>query len=56
MRFVEDSGTTLASSTQTLLLSGDAGSKKEKIDTAVKNIPGARDEQQPTSDVPGKNT
>jgi MscS family membrane protein len=31
MTFVEDSGTTLASSVQTLLLSGDAGLKKEKI-------------------------
>ena len=31
MSFVEDSGTTLASSAQTLLLSGDSGLKKDKI-------------------------
>jgi len=51
-----------ASPSQTLVLSGDAGSKdagpkKEKLDTAVKKITEARDEQRPPStDVPGKNT
>jgi MscS family membrane protein len=37
MRFVEDSGTTLASSAQTLLLSGDAGLKKGKTETPQKS-------------------
>jgi MscS family membrane protein len=41
MKFVEDSGTNLASASQTLYLSGDpaskdSASKKDKIDTAVK--------------------
>ncbi|HWY21471.1 MAG TPA: mechanosensitive ion channel family protein [Candidatus Acidoferrum sp.] len=48
MKFVEDSGTSLAKPSQTLYLSGDAGSKKEPFDAAVKK---------PTSpDVPGRNT
>jgi len=55
MKFVEDSGTTLATPSQTLVLSGEAGLKKEKLDTAVKKI--TRDEQPPPSrDVPGKNS
>jgi MscS family membrane protein len=36
MKFVEDSGTSLASTSQTLYLSGDPASKKDKIDAAVK--------------------
>jgi len=62
MKFVEDSGTSLAQPSQTLYLSSDsaskdAASKKEKLDAAVKKITGARDEQQPPSpDGPGKNT
>ena len=36
MNFVEDSGTTLASASQTLYLSGESGLKKEKIDSAAK--------------------
>jgi MscS family membrane protein len=38
MSFVEDSGTNLASPSQTLYLSGDAESGKEKIKAAVKNV------------------
>jgi len=56
MKFVEESGTALAKPSQTLVLSGDAGSKKEKLDTAVRKTSGARDERRPPSDVPGKNT
>jgi len=47
MKFVEESGTSLAQPSQTLVLSGDAGLKKEKLDTAAKKIP---------PDVPGKAT
>ena len=36
MNFVEDSGTSLAKPSQTLYLSGDPASKKDKIDAAVK--------------------
>lgn len=36
MKFVEESGTNLAAASQTLYLSGDPASKKEKIDAAVK--------------------
>jgi MscS family membrane protein len=36
MKFVEDSGTSLASASQTLYLSGDPAAKKDKIDAAVK--------------------
>jgi MscS family membrane protein len=36
MKFVEDSGTNLASASQTLYLSGDPASKKSQIDTALK--------------------
>jgi len=62
MKFVEDSGTSLAQPSQTLYLSSDSASKdtaskKEKLDAAVKKITGARDEQRPPSpDGPGKNT
>jgi MscS family membrane protein len=38
MNFVEDSGTSLASPSQTLYLSGDTESGKDKIKTAVKNV------------------
>jgi len=37
MNFVEDSGTTLASPSQTLYLSGDPGAGKDKINAAAKN-------------------
>jgi MscS family membrane protein len=47
MKFVEESGTALAKPLQTLVLSGDSGLKKEKLDAAVKKIP---------PDVPGKAT
>jgi MscS family membrane protein len=38
MKFVEDSGTSLASASQTLYLSGDPAAKKDKIETAVKQV------------------
>jgi MscS family membrane protein len=38
MSFVEDSGTSLASPSQTLYLSGDPGPGKDKIKAAVKNV------------------
>ena len=38
MNFVEDSGTSLASPSQTLYLSGDPGPEKDKIKAAAKNI------------------
>jgi len=47
MKFVEESGTSLAQPSQTLVLSGDGGLKKEKLDTATKKIP---------PDLPGKAT
>jgi len=47
MKFVEDSGTSLASPSQTLYLSGDAASKKDKVDDAIKQAAGQ------TSSVPG---
>jgi MscS family membrane protein len=47
MRFVEDSGASLAKPSQTLYLSGDAGAKKEKIEAAAKKI---------SPDIPGKAT
>jgi MscS family membrane protein len=57
MSFVEESGTTLASASQTLYLNRDAESTKEKIDAAAKKTTGARDEQQqPSPDIHGKNT
>jgi MscS family membrane protein len=39
MNFVEDSGTTLASSSQTLILSRNSGLKKEKSDASAKRAP-----------------
>ena len=39
MNFVEDSGTRLASPSQTLYLSGDQGAEKNKIKAAPKNAP-----------------
>jgi MscS family membrane protein len=47
MKFVEDSGTNLASASQTLYLSGDPGAKKEQIEAAAKKI---------SPDIPGKAT
>ncbi len=38
MSFVEDSGTTLASPSQTLYLSGDPGAAKNKIEAAAKSV------------------
>ena len=38
MNFVEDSGTSLAKPSQTLYLSGDPASKKDKIDAGVKKV------------------
>jgi len=38
MKFVEESGTNLASASQTLYLSGDPASTKEKIDAAAKKV------------------
>ena len=47
MKFVEESGTALAKPSQTLVLSGDAGLQREKLDTATKkNSP----------DLPGRAT
>jgi MscS family membrane protein len=43
MKFVEDSGTNLASPSQTLYLSGDPALKKDKPDAAAKTITDARD-------------
>ncbi len=43
MNFVEESGTTLASPSQTLYLSGDSALKKDKVDAAVKKATGSRD-------------
>jgi MscS family membrane protein len=55
MNLVEDSGTSLATASQTLYLGGEAGLKKEKLDAAAKKITGARGEQRPPSpDAPGK--
>jgi MscS family membrane protein len=42
MKFVEDSGTNLASPSQTLYLSGDPASAKNNIDAAAKQITDAR--------------
>jgi MscS family membrane protein len=42
MSFVEDSGTSLASPSQTLYLSGDPGPGKDKIKAAVKNVASSR--------------
>jgi MscS family membrane protein len=39
MKFVEESGTNLASASQTLYLGGDPASKKETIDAVVKKVP-----------------
>jgi MscS family membrane protein len=38
MKFVEESGTNLASASQTLYLGGDPASKKEKIDAAARKV------------------
>jgi hypothetical protein len=58
MKFVEDSGTSLASPSQTLYLSGDPASKKDKVDAAIKqaadqtfSVPGLPDAQQSQSAV-----
>jgi len=47
MKFVEESGTALAKPSQTLVLSGDAGLQREKLDTATKKI---------SPDLPGRAT
>ncbi len=54
MNLVEDSGTSLATPSQTLYLSGDAGPKKEKLDAAVKKTTGAPGERPPSPEGPGK--
>jgi MscS family membrane protein len=55
MRFVEDSKTTLASSAQTLLLSGDSGLKIDKGDTAAIKTTNAQAGQPPPGNAPSKN-
>ncbi|MGA7695912.1 MAG: mechanosensitive ion channel domain-containing protein [Candidatus Sulfotelmatobacter sp.] len=56
MNFVEDSGTTLASSSQTLILSRNSGLKKEKekekTDAAAKNAPDNTSSRQDSTDRP----
>jgi MscS family membrane protein len=55
MKFVEDSGTNLASASQTLYLSGDPASKKDMIDAAAKNassVPNPSQRAQPESALP----
>jgi MscS family membrane protein len=63
MKFVEDSGTNLASASQTLYLSGDPASKekKEKIDAAAEkatdnasSVPTSRQRPQPESALPAE--
>jgi MscS family membrane protein len=62
MKFVEESGTSLASPSQTLYLSGDAASKskKEKIEAAVtkldkaSSVPDSPERSQSESAVPSK--
>lgn len=55
MKFVEDSGTNLASPSQTLYLSGDPASTKGKPDTLTKQIADARGEKpSPSSDTSAK--
>jgi MscS family membrane protein len=49
MNFVEDSGTTLASASQTLYLSGESGLKKETIDSATKQLPSSNSSDQKTA-------
>jgi MscS family membrane protein len=63
MKFVEDSGTSLASASQTLYLGGDPASKKDKIEAAVKktsdsasSATGSAGRSQPESAVRPRNT
>jgi MscS family membrane protein len=64
LKFVEDSGTNLASPSQTLYLSGDSGAGKDKIDASVKRAADAASvsgSPQPplaesTGSNPGRNT
>jgi MscS family membrane protein len=56
MKFVEDSGTNLASASQTLYLSGDPASQKDKSDTAVRHAALKRvtDNASSVPDPPGR--
>src|SRR5271165_1303150 len=57
MKFVEDSGTNLASASQTLYLSGDPASKKDMIETAAKKVTDASGGKQSSSpNMAPKNT
>ncbi|MGA7365593.1 MAG: mechanosensitive ion channel family protein [Candidatus Sulfotelmatobacter sp.] len=50
MKFVEESGTNLASASQTLYLDGDPASKKDKDDAAAKKVMDAQDgKRQPSA-------
>jgi len=50
MSFVEDSGTRLASPSQTLYLSQDSGLEKNKIKTPLKNAPSESVSDHPQSE------
>ncbi len=52
MKFVEESGTNLASASQTLYLGGDPASTKEKIDAAVKTMAENASSSQNSTDHP----
>jgi MscS family membrane protein len=52
MKFVEESGTSLASASQTLYLSGDPALKKEKIDAVVKKVAEHASASQDSTDRP----
>jgi len=52
MKFVEESGTNLASASQTLYLSGDPASKKEKLDAAAKKAAENTSSSQDATDYP----
>jgi MscS family membrane protein len=59
LKFVEDSGTNLASPSQTLYLSGDSGAGKDKIDASVKRAADAASvsgsPQPPLAESTGRN-
>jgi MscS family membrane protein len=52
MKFVEESGTNLASASQTLYLGGDPASKKETIDAAAKKMAENASSSQDSTDEP----
>ena len=52
MKFVEDSGTNLASASQTLYLSGDPASKKDKVEALAKKATDNTSSEQKSTDNP----